>query len=56
MIGPMLRRARRGLEASNDASAELVVLPNRFFGPRVRVSGLLTGVTSSRMLIATPAT
>jgi NifB/MoaA-like Fe-S oxidoreductase len=25
------------------ADADLVVVPNRFFGPRVRVSGLLTG-------------
>jgi NifB/MoaA-like Fe-S oxidoreductase len=25
------------------ARAELVILPNQFFGPRVRVSGLLTG-------------
>jgi NifB/MoaA-like Fe-S oxidoreductase len=43
MIGEALGRLVREWTDLTGAEVELVVVPNTFFGPRVRVSGLLTG-------------
>ena len=43
MIAVTLRRLTDEWAHLTGAQADLTVVPNRFFGPRVRVSGLLTG-------------
>jgi len=43
MIGDVLGRLLNEWKEQTGADAELVIVPNQFFGPRVRVSGLLTG-------------
>jgi len=43
MIGEALGDLVQQWSATTGAQAEMVVVPNTFFGPRVRVSGLLTG-------------
>jgi NifB/MoaA-like Fe-S oxidoreductase len=43
MIGDVLGRLTGEWTDLTRVRAEVVVTPNRFFGPRVRVSGLLTG-------------
>ncbi|HEX6510347.1 MAG TPA: DUF512 domain-containing protein [Chloroflexota bacterium] len=43
MIAETLAELSAAWMAETGAEADLAVVPNRFFGPRVRVSGLLTG-------------
>jgi NifB/MoaA-like Fe-S oxidoreductase len=43
MIGDTLDTLVDSWRSITGVRTELVVVPNRFFGPRVRVSGLLTG-------------
>lgn len=45
MIGDELSRLVQAWSTATGAKADVAVLQNRFFGPRVRVSGLLTGET-----------